>query len=569
MATELSDVSHGCAQERYTRAVRCHSAGRLDEAERLYREVLDANPSHGDSLHLLGVLALDAGRFDEALELIGKALEILPCHVAARLSLGNALLRANRVADAVAAYERVLELQPDLAEGYFNLGNALQRLDRLEDAVGAYNRALQLKPVYSRAYNNLGNALRTQGRLEEALEAYDQAISRRTPGFEAALENKALLLTALGRLAESLQTTDQALAFDPNSVAAWHIRAQLKKFTPADAEIEAMEAVLAAREQQLCVEDRARLRFALGKACLDAGAAERAFVHLHEGNRLKRSALDYDAESTERWILQIARAFTPDLMARLAGAGDSTQAPVFIVGMPRSGTTLVEQILASHPEVYGAGELRLLRDLVAGISVSAPEGPVGYPQLLAQLDPQDLAPLGRHYAERLCALAPGRPRVVDKEPLNFLYCGLIHLILPNARIVHCRRNAVDTCLSCYTKPFLGELDFAYDLRELGLYYRHYEGLMAHWRALLPPERFMEVDYEALVEDLEGEGRRLVAFCGLEWNEACLAFHQTPRHIVTASAAQVREPLYRTSVGRWKSYARYLEPLLCALEESHA
>jgi Sulfotransferase family len=210
-----------------------------------------------------------------------------------------------------------------------------------------------------------------------------------------------------------------------------------------------------------------------------------------------------------------------------------------------------------------------LRDLVSGISVSEPKGLAGYPQLLAQLEPWDLAPLGREYAERLCALAPGQQRVVDKEPLNFLYCGLIHLILPNARIVHCRRNAVDTCLSCYTKPFVGELGFAYDLRELGHYYRHYEALMAHWRALLPLERFIEVDYEALVEDLEGEGRRLVGFCGLEWNEACLAFHQTRRHILTASATQVREPLYRTSVGRWKSYARYLEPLLCALEESHA
>ena len=569
MSTQLSDRSEGRTEERYSRAVRCHSAGRLDEAERLYREILDANPRHSDSLHLLGVLALDAGKFDEALELIGNALEISPCHVAARLSLGNALLRSSRVADAVAAYKRVVELKPDLAEGHFNLGNALQLLGRLEDAVGAYNRALQLKPDYAKAYNNLGNTLRSLGRLEEALETYDLAISRRTAGFEAALENKALLLKALGRLAESLQTTDEALALDPNSVAAWHIRAQLKKFTPADAEIEAMEAVLVAREQQLCLEDRARLRFALGKACLDAGAPERAFAHLHQGNRLKRSALTYDAESTGRWILEIARTFTPDLMARLAGAGDTTQAPVFIVGMPRSGTTLVEQILASHPEVYGVGELPLLRDLVAGIPVSAPGGPAGYPQLLAQLEPRDLAPLGRGYADRLCALAPGRRRVVDKEPFNFLYCGLIHLILPNARIVHCRRNAVDTCLSCYTKPFVGELGFAYDLRELGLYYRHYEMLMAHWRALLPPGRLMEVEYEALVGDLEGEGKRLVGFCGLEWNEACLVFHQTCRHILTASATQVREPLYRTSVGRWKAYARYLEPLLCALEESHA
>jgi tetratricopeptide (TPR) repeat protein len=567
MSTQPSDVSQSRNEERYTRAVHYHRVGRLDEAERLYREILAAIPHHADSLHLLGVLALDAGKVGEALELIDQALEISPCHVAARMSLGNALLRSNRVADAVTAYERVVELKPDLAEGYFNLGNALQLLGRLQDAVDAYNTSLRLKPDYAKAYNNLGNALRTLGRMEEALETYDLAISRRTIGFEAALENKALLLKALGRVAESLQTTDEALAFDPNSVAAWHIRVQLKKFAPADAEIDAMEAVLAGREQRLCLEDRARLRFALGKACLDAGDAERAFAHLSEGNRLKRSALTYDSEATARGILEIARTFTPDLMARLAGAGDPTQAPVFIVGMPRSGTTLVEQILASHPEVHGAGELTLLRDVVGGVSVSAPEGPADYSRLLAQLEPRDLAFLGSRYAERLCALAPGKRRVIDKEPLNFLYCGLIHLILPNARIVHCRRNAVDTCLSCYTKPFVGELGFTYDLRELGLYYRRYEMLMAHWRTLLPPACFIEVDYEALVEDLEGEGRRLLGFCGLEWHEACLAFHQTRRHILTASATQVREPLYRTSVGRWKSYARYLEPLLGALEES--
>jgi len=558
MSIQLSD-------ERYTRAVRCHSAGRMDEAERLYREILDSNPYHSDSLHLLGVLALDGGDFAAALELIGKALEAAPGHVAAHLSLGNALLRAGRVADAVAAYERGVELKPDLAEGHFNLGNALQLLGQLEDAVGAYNRALQLRPDYARAYNNLGNTLRSLGRLDEALETYDLAISRRTAGFEAALENKALLLKALGRLAESLQTTDQALELDPQSVAAWHIRTQLKQFTAADPEIEAMEAVLAVRGQKLCMEDRVRLRFALGKAWLDAGNAERAFEHLHEGNRLKRSALSYDPESTGRWMREVARTFTPDLMLRLAGAGDPTQTPLFVVGMPRSGTTLMEQILASHPDVYGAGELTLLRDLVAG----ACSGPEGYPQRLTELQARDLAPVGREYARRLCALAPGRRRVVDKEPLNFLYCGLIHLILPNARIVHCRRNALDTCLSCYTKPFVGELGFAYHLRELGLYYREYERLMAHWRDLLPSGCFMEVEYETLVEDLEGQGRRLVDFCGLEWHEACLSFHRTRRHVLTASAVQVREPLYRTSVGRWKSYARYLEPLLCALEEAHA
>jgi hypothetical protein len=326
-----------------------------------------------------------------------------------------------------------------------------------------------------------------------------------------------------------------------------------------------MEGLVAtAGARRLSPEDRLNLEFALGKAWMDAREPDRAFAHLETGNRLKRASLTYDVEADAERLAAIARSFTPEVMARLAGSGDPSGLPVFIVGMPRSGTSLIEQILASHPQVHGAGELPVLETILG--RVRGPDRqPLGYPQLMSMLGPRDMAMLGRAYVEQVAALAPDKPRLVDKMPANFCFAGLIHLILPNARIIHCRRDPIDICLSCYSKKFVQGNNFTYDLTELGLYHRAYEALMAHWRGLLPPERFIEVDYEAVVEDLESQARRLIAFCGLDWDPACLSFHQTQRPVRTASANQVRQPLYRTSLARWKPYQVHLAPLLDILK----
>ena len=243
-------------------------------------------------------------------------------------------------------------------------------------------------------------------------------------------------------------------------------------------------------------------------------------------------------------------------MARASQDADPSELPVFVIGMPRSGTTLVEQILASHSQVHGAGELSTLRLLV--------EGGGAYPDACASASGDDLARLGQAYMARVAPLAQGKQRLVDKMPANFLYAGLIPLVLPGARIIHCRRDPVDTCLSCYTKLFSGEQRFTYDQTELGEFYRGYAKLMAHWRLVLPPERFIEVDYEAVVDDLEGEAKRLVSFLGLPWEDACLRFHDSRRVVRTASVNQVRQPIYTTSKGRWQKYADHLGPLLAAL-----
>jgi tetratricopeptide (TPR) repeat protein len=534
-------------------------------------------------LHRLGVLRARSARYDEAAELLGQALELVPKSPIAHSNLGITLRALGRLDEAVACYHRALDLAPQYAAGHYNLGNALLRLGRADEAVVAYHTALGLEPEFVEAYNNLGVALAQLGRDEAAMAVYDRAASLQQSGFENPLANKALLLLETGRAAQSAAAIDQALVINPDSAAAWHMRCGLKKFTRGDPDIAAMEALLAGLSAPQTAtsqtstpriftpsgpnfESRICLQFALGKAWMDVGDADRAFAHLDEGNRLKRSTFAYDSTATDRWIAEMAGSFTPELMQRLGASGHPGEVPVLVVGMPRSGTTLVEQILASHPEIHGAGELTLLEDMVARISGQRVDElcPPGDPQQLAALLPDDLARLGREYEAQVCALAPGRRRVVDKMPTNFLYVGFIHAILPNARIIHCRRDAVDTCLSCYTKLFR-DVKFASDLRELGLYYRAYENLMGHWRNLMSPERFTEVHYEDVVDDLEGQARRLVRFCGLPWHEACLDFHENGRPVRTASVTQVRQPIYRSSIGRWKPYARHLGRLLEALE----
>jgi tetratricopeptide (TPR) repeat protein len=538
--------------------VALQAVGRLEEALAVHQRALELVPGYASGHLNYGNVLMKLGRFEEALCAYRTAIALRSDHAAAHFAHGNALLQLQRFVEAHDAYRDALKLNPESAEAHNNLGIALSKLRRSHEAVTAYRRALELKSDYAEARYNLGGALSDLGLSEDALAAYEAAAGLRKHRFAEPLANKALLLIEAGQLDQSRESIDQALAVNPDSALVWQLRSQTKFFAPGDPDIETLEALNASAEtRRISLEDRIRLEFALGKVWMDVGDAERAFKHLDRANRLKRSTFDYDAAATDRWLALIAECFTFPLMQGSGGQGHPSEMPVFIVGMPRSGTTLVEQILASHPEIHGAGELEALPELVHSL-------PTGYPQVISELPPGELARLGREYERRVCALGPVRRRVVDKMPSNFCHAGLIHLILPQARIIHCHRNAADTCLSCYTKEFRGDIRFAYDQRELGLFYRGYESLMAHWRKLLPPECLIEVEYEDVVSDLEVQARRLVAFCGLDWSEACLNFQDTPRQVKTLSAAQVREPIYRSSVGRWRPFAPHMGPLLATL-----
>jgi tetratricopeptide (TPR) repeat protein len=401
----------------------------------------------------------------------------------------------------------------------------------------------------------MGQVLQAMGDFEPALAAYDRAAALPGPAQQDAIANRGALFMEFGRKAEAMKALEDAAKAFPNSPGILFSQTDLKRFQPGDPLIGRMQALL--EREGISLADRATLHFGLGKAFLDIGDSAAAFRHYDEGNRLKRSTYAYDPDADERWMASIAEVFSPALLKTKAGKGARSELPVFVLGMPRSGTTLIEQILASHPMVHGAGELKRLPALIDGAG--------SFPASAGQLTPSQLKAMGEGYLATVAPMAAGARHVVDKMPSNFTRAGMIRLILPDARIIHCRRDPVDTCLSCYTKLFADEQAFTYNQTEVGRFHRAYQTLMAHWRAVLPSSHFLEVDYEAVVDDLEREARRMLEFLGLPWDEAVLKFHETERPVRTASVNQVRQPLYRSSSGRWRAHAAQLKPLLAALE----
>jgi len=486
-----------------------------------------------------------------------------PAEFDALVALAQREQSAGRLAEAAAVYRKILVLRPDIAEAYNNLGNVLQDQGKLDEAAAQYERAVALKPGLFQTHNNLGNIFRAQGKLEQAVARYEQALALR-PDLAEAYNNLGNVLKQQGKFDEAAARYEQALALRPDYAEAHYSRTDLKTFRPGDPDLAALEA-LAADTKGLPPGKLLFIHFALGKALEDVGDYRRAFEHLLQGNALKRREVDYNEAAHRQTFRLTVDLFDSRLFDRFQGAGDPSSAPIFVVGMPRSGSTLVEQILASHPQVHAAGELKNLDRLVKTVSDSDGR-PVPFPACISVLDADGLRRLGQVYLASLPTLPDGKLRITDKALGNFFHVGLIRLILPNARIIHTTRDPMDTCVSCFSKFFTG-LPFSYDLAELGCYYRCYHELMAHWRSVLPVDGMLDVSYEDVVDNLEEQARRLIDYCGLPWDDRCLSFHKTSRQISTPSNVQVRRPLYRNSLGRWRRYEAYLRPLLAELEGS--
>ncbi len=533
-----------------------HEAGRLPEALGLYRQILTVQPDHADALNHAGIAAFQLGDAADAVDLL-RAASLLPGNAEPHNNRGTVLQASGDLDGAVAAYRRALEIDPDNAEAHKNLGVALHKSGDLDGAAAACRRALDIDPDLAAAHNGLGVILEASDDLDGAVAAYRLAVEIE-PGFVGAQCNLGSVLKAAGRFDAAVAAYRRAVEIKPDLAEAYQHLAGLKTFTASDGDIAAMEGLLS--RPSITDGQAMLLRFALGKAYDDIGDYDRAFGHVEKGNRIKRASLQYDVAHDEELGDRIAAVFSREFLHRRTGAGPD--GPIFIVGMPRSGTTLVEQILASHSRVYGGGELAELRQLVRGSHGISGTGR-GFPEGVAGLGLKDLNGLGRTYWEAVRRRAPESPHVTDKAPGNFRYLGLIHLMLPRARIIHCVRNPVDTCLSCYKLLFVSGQNFSYDLVELGRYHRLYARLMDHWRAVMPG-RILDVRYEDLVAAQEQETRRLLDFCGLPWEDACLSFHTTRRLVKTASATQVRQPIYGKAVDGWKRYARQLGPLLEAL-----
>jgi tetratricopeptide (TPR) repeat protein len=530
-------------------AVLVARTGGPEEALERCRQLLAEQPGNAEIMAQHAALLQDLGRHGEALEAIERACRAAPAELEHHLRAADIELGTGRSQAALGRIESIEPRWPDDAKLLAFKATLLRLNDRIDEAVALCRDAAARGIESSDLLRAYAQALHLAGRDDVAFDALDRALAHR-PAL--ALAEKGVMLAQLGRFSEALEAFDRALVHEPTLADAWYDRANAKTHAPGDADIAAMRRLI---DGGCSYRERILLNFALGKSLFDCGDAQGALDHWSEGNRLKRALLDYDANAARRELESIAAAPLPPTEGRAPSPARRSELPVFIVGMPRCGSSLIEQILASHPQVYGGGEQLRLRELFAPFA----------------LDPAGIADEAlERAAEAVLAILRTRSsaalRVIDKDLVNFKYAGIIHRMLPNARIIHCRRDAMDTCFSAYGKLFLGDFPFTYDLRELGLYYRSYRSLMEHWREVLPPQRFLEVDYEHLVAEPRGATRSLLEFLGLPWEEACLRFFETRRTVSTASLAQVRQPIYRSSIGRSASLRARLSPLADALRE---
>jgi tetratricopeptide (TPR) repeat protein len=520
------------------------TAASMAQFERLLREQAD-NP---EVVGNFATFLRDEGRYRDALTQAERAIAMQPGALDHSLRAAEIEILHGRPSAALARLDRV-EAQWSGDTKWLTLKTHLLRLvDRFDEAVALCRNALAQGIESAELLRAYGLALHLAGEHAEALEVFDRAAAARVG---LGLSDKGVLLSQLGRLAEACETYDQALSYDPASADAWYNKTNVKTYASGDPELRAMQQVL---DSHGVYRDRLLLHFALGKAHMDAGDTAQAFSHWHEGNRMKRAISDYDADAMARYMASIAARPLHDDAAAAAMGVNLSDVPVFIVGMPRCGSSLVEQILASHPEVHGAGELVQLRALFEAGDHQASDH---------QTSDKEGSLAARAFA-RLRRFSPQADRITDKDLGNFLHLGVVHQIFPRARIIHCRRDPLDTCFSAYTKLFVGDYGFTYEMRELGLYYRHYHTLMAHWRSVLPPETLMEIDYETLVSEPHAETQRLLDFLGLAWNDSCVRFFETARIVNTASFAQVRRPPYRSSIGCSLPHRSHLQPLIAAL-----
>ena len=508
---------------------------------------------------------LKAGGIEDARGCYAEACRLDPADAGAWVMLGNLQARLGAVEQAEAAYRRAISVDPQRGEAHQFLGNLLGAQGRYDEAAVCYRRALQIKPHSIPAHVNLGTVLTLQGQLDDAMAVFRSALVHE-PGNRKAALGLAHVYEKQGNVEQAFAHLQPFLQESPVEADATLIFAALAPALGRSEEAAGLiERALIHEERSLSGEQRAGLHFRLGRLRDAERRYDAAFEQFKLGNDVKGRTWRFDPQAHARYIDAMIATYSPALMANAPRAAHGSERPLFIVGMPRSGTSLVEQILATHPGVFGAGELdivqRIALDLTKVIGANTP-----YPQCAASMTGAQCDRLSGLYLRHIDERAPSSAtRVTDKMPANFLHLGLIALLFPGARIIHCVRDPLDTCLSCYFQNFGPANAYTYDLSHLGQFYRQYTRLMDHWREVLDVS-MMEVRYEDLVENQEGVSRALVDFCGLPWDVRCLRFYETPRTVSTASYDQVRQPMYQHAVERWRRYERHLGPLRQALTE---
>ncbi len=534
--------------------------GQAREAIRVLEEAAKRAPGMAGLLTDLGMAHASLGDHQRAIGSFERAIANDPAYARAHTELGHVLIRVERYSEAEATLAEAVRLEPGSADAHAALGDAVSHVLGPFDAIPHFERAIACEPRHLEANFNLGVALRSLGRAQEAIARFNTVIEV-APGAAQAHDAIGIALQVMGRSDEGTMHFQKAVSLSPRE--GWFLR-HLADATP----LEKLEPVLArigallSEGQAVPAVDRVHLLAALSGAEDRAGRCDRAFQYAVDANNLARTTYQYDPREPIATFENVQKIFTREFVGSKRGPGFSSASPVFVVGMPRSGTTLIEHILASHPEVYGAGEIDHLAGSIAKLGIGA-FGTRDFFVTLPSLTERRLAEAGNDYILRTARLAP-QSRIASKALTNFYRVGLIQMMMPNAKIVHITRNALDTCVSRYMSVFLPGNPYSHMLAELGDFHRRYEQLMQHWREVLPPGVMVDVNYERLVTEPEPEIRRALEHCGLAWNEACLNFHESTRAVTTPTRRQVRQPAYQSSIGRWRRYEKHLGPLLTAL-----
>ncbi len=541
-----------------------HATGRASEARDAFARIVSAHPDSAQAHNNLGIVEQSTGNLEAAVASFRRATELAPEQPHGWNNLGAALQAAGDLDGAGEALERAVALDPQAARVHYNRSRVLAARGDAEAAETSVRRALELDPGEPEFHVQLGFLLRATGRFGESVQALRAALEH-APRHPIAHNDLGVSLLMLGEFEEAEAHLMAAVEEAPGLAVAYENLARARRFGPGDAPLmQRLETLLS----DVRISDAARmhLHFALGKMWDDRDEPERAFRHFESANRVAHARGGWDAAARSRHVDRLMAVFDADWFRDRSGFdyGHPSAAPVLIVGMPRSGTTLVEQILASHPKVRACGELEFFANLAAVMPERLGRPQEAYPECARALGASDMEAIARSYLKETFRDPGGAERFTDKNPLNFDHLGLVAVMFPNARIVHVTRDPMDTCLSIYSTHFTRDNAFAYDLDDIARYHRDYVRLMEHWRACLG-DRLHEVSYEALVSDQEGRTRALLAYCGLEWDPACLAFHRTRRVVGTASHWQVRQPLYGGAVGRWRRYAPWRADLRDKLE----
>ena len=535
--------------------------GRLDEAIIRHRQAIQQMPMIADVHNNLGSVLQEQGKLDEAAASYEHALRLKPGYVDALTNLGLVLLALGKIDESIARQEEVVRSSRTMPPHIITSAPHCARQGKLDEAVGQYAEALRLKPNYAEAHRNLGKIRLNQGKPDEALAGYEQAV-RLQPNSPTAHCELGNVLQELGNFAGAEQAFRKALQLDPgHATALWCLAMQLRGKLP-DADRAMLEKRLA--EPGLNNLDASKILFSLAHVCDAKGEYDKAAQYLKKANALQTEAnrkegKAYPADDDARFTDNLLATFTPEFFARVRGFGLETKQPVFIVGLPRSGTSLTEQILAAHSQVFGAGELYLAQKDFQILETPARTGSAF--AAVADLQRDTVQRLAQQHLDQLWTHNRTAERIVDKMPGNYYYLGLLAILFPQAKFIHCRRDLRDVALSCWMNP-LPSL-WSNHPEHIAAHFREYQRQMEHWRTVLPVP-LLEVNYEDTVADLEGTARRLVEFCGLPWEPACLNFTETNRAVSTMSKVQVREPVYQRSVARWRHYERELSDLFALL-----